>query len=244
MKKMILVLAVVIVLFSAAVLAEDLSDPFRFATFGEAVEAANETAEEGDSPYGSDSKGYCVALIERDGRFFRSVAFLDDYGKELYAAYLDASEKAGKMAMEEYRTLDAYLMTLPVQYTEELTILPLPQEELDAMAGKTLGDVMLLPRGMQLCDYPDDAEAGKDIVFRMMKGFCEYDLVIDEPAEVYQKLRAADRSDPYTDMSLNNYLGLTVREVKYARPSRNVLNLDYLADGTLKQDAGLLFNGD
>ena len=148
------------------------------------------------------------------------------------------------MAMEEYRTLDAYLMTLPVQYTEELTIVPLPQEELDAMAGKTLGDVMLLPCGMQLCDYPDDAEAGKDIVFRMMKGFCEYDLVIDEPAEVYQELRAADRSDPYTGMSLNNYLGLTVREVKYTRPSRNVLNLDYLADGTLKQDAGLFSEGD
>ena len=156
MKKTLTVLAVVIVLFSTAVLAEDLSagtdhqDLFRFASFGEAVKAANKTAEAGDTPYGVSSEGYCVALIRRDGRFFRTVAFLDEHGKELYAAYLDARSENGEFAEEEYKTLDAYIMTLPVQYTEELTVVPLSREELDAMAGKTLWDVVLEPGGMQI----------------------------------------------------------------------------------------------
>jgi hypothetical protein len=230
-----MVLTAAIVLFFAFARAEDspagvdTQDPFRFAAFGEAVNAANETAEEGDTPYGVSGEGYCVALIKRDGRFFRAVAFLDAQGNELYSAYLDASSEKGQFAEEEYRTLDAYLMTLPVRYTEELTVVPLSQEELDSMAGKTLWDVVLEPCGMQIHDYPDDAEAGKDVVFRACKGFCEYRLVVNEPAEVYQELRAADRNP-------NDYLNLTIRSAKYSRVSHNALNLRYQADGTFIQD--------
>ena len=246
MKKVMIILTAVIVLFSAAALAESLpagadeQDPFRFASFGEAVNAANEAAEVGESSYGSNSGGYCVALIKRDGRFFRAVAFFDEHGKELYAAYLAAAEEQGKMAMEEYKTLDAYLMTLPVQYTEEITVAPLPQEELDAMAGMTLAETILEPCGMVLRGYPEEAEDGQDVVFRMAKGFCEYDLVVNEPAEVYRERRAADRYEPFTMMSMNNYLDLTVRSVKYACLSHNVLDLEYLADGTFSPDAGLV----
>ena len=250
MKKMIMVLTAVIVLFSAAVLAEDLSavtdgkEPFRFVTFGEAAEAAAETADEGDIPYGVSSEGYCAALIKRNGRFFRAVTFLDGHGKELYTEYLNAldSEK-GQYAEEEYRTLEAYLMTLPVQYTEELTVASLDQEELDAMAGKTLGEVMLEPWGMQMHDYPDTAEAGKDVIFRMVKGFCEYELAIDESPETYRELRAADSYAPVTGMNLNNYLDLTVRCVKYSRVSHNVLNLNYRADGSIELEDELLTEG-
>ena len=231
MKKMMITLTVVIVLFSAIVPAKGFSagenepDPFRFATFGEAVKAADETAEEGDTPNGVSSEGYCVALIRRNGRYFRAVAFLDDHGKELYTAFLDASSEKGQFAEEEYKTLDAYLMTLPVQYTEELAVVPLSQEELDAMAGKTLWDVVLEPCGMQIHDHPDDAETGKDVVFPASKGFCEYKLVINESAEVYRELRASDRNP-------NDYLNLTVRSVQYSRVSHNALNLHYQADGT------------
>ena len=236
MKRIMMVLTAVVALLSAAALAEDLSagtdeqDPFRFAAFGEAVKAAVDTADEGDTPYGINSEGYCVALMKRDGRFFRAVAYLDEHGKELYAAYLDARDfEKGQYAEEEYRTLDAYLMTLPVQYTEELTVVPLTQEELDDMVGKTLWDVLLEPCGMQIHNDPDNAEAGKDIVFRVCKGFCEYELAINESAEVYHELRAADRNP-------NDYLNLTVRSVKYSRVSHNALNLSYQADGTVKHE--------
>ena len=243
MKKLIMVLTVVMVLLSTFVLAEELpagtngQDPFHFATFGEAVEAAIETAEEGESPYGSNGGGYCAALIKQNGRFFRAVAFFDERGKELCAAYLDAAAEQGEIAMEEYKALDAYLMTLPVQYTEELTIVPLSQEELDAMAGMTLGEAILEPCGMVMRGYPEDAEDGKDVVFRMVKGFCEYELTVNEPAGVYRELRAADHDEPFSIMSMNHYLNLTVRSVKYSRPSHNVLNLDWQADGTLSPNA-------
>ena len=230
MKKLIISLlaAVLCSMLSMAGMASAMSDEkdsFHFATFGEAVEAARETSEEGDTPYGLSSEGYCVALIRRDGRFFRAVAFLDEHGKELYAAYLDAPSENGRFAEEEYNTLDAYIMTLPVQYTEELTVVPLSQEELDAMAGKKLWDVVLEPCGMQIHDRPDNAEAGNDVVFRICRGFCEYELVINESAEVYHELRAADRNP-------NDYLNLTIRSVKYSRVSHNALNLHYQADGT------------
>ena len=243
MKKMVMVLTAVIVLFAASVLAEELTagtdgqDPFRFATFGEAVKAANETAEEGDTPYGLSSRRYCAALIRRNGRFFRAVAFLDERGKELYAAYLDAAAEQGKIAMEEYSALDAYIMTLPVQYTEELTIVPLLQEELDAMAGMTLGETILEPCGMVMHGYPEDAEDGKDVVFRMVKGLCEYELTVNEPAGVYRELRAVDHDEPFSIMSMNHYLNLTVRSVKYSRPSYNALNPEWQADGTTSPNA-------
>lgn len=127
-------------------------------------------------------------------------------------------------------------MTLPVRYTEELAVVPLTREELDAMAGKTLWELVLEPCGMHIFSDPDNIEAGKDIVFRASKGFCEYELVINESAETYHELRAAGRNP-------NDYLNLTVRAVKYSRISYNALNLNYLTDGTEKRDAGELSEG-
>ena len=71
----------------------------------------------------------------------------------------------------------------------------------------------------------------------MVKGFCEYELTVNEPAGVYRELRAADHDEPFSIMSMNHYLNLTVRSVKYSRPSHNVLNLDWQADGTLSLNA-------
>lgn len=93
------------------------------------------------------------------------------------------------------------------------------------------------PWNLSMRNYPDDAEAGNDLAFPMVKGFCEYDLVINEPFEVYQERRTGDRYDPVTIMSLKNYLDLTVKHVRYTGiSSSNALNLRYLADGTIKRD--------
>ena len=136
MKKIYLLILAVVILFTAC--GVHAEDPPLFSTFGEAVSAAMETAGEGDSPFCVSSEGYCVALIQQEGRFFRAVTFFDEHGNELLRAYFDAlSPEEEKYAEDEYSTLEAYLMTLPVQYTEELTVVPLTQEDLDAMAGKT-----------------------------------------------------------------------------------------------------------
>ena len=123
-------------------------------------------------------------------------------------------------------------MTLPVQYTEELTVIPLTQEDLDAMAGKTIAEVMSEPWELGMMNYPEHAEENGDVVFPMVKGFCEYELVINESFEVYQERRTHDHYDPVTTMSLQNYGDLTVRYVRYSGLSDNMLFLSYQADGT------------
>ena len=233
MKKLTAILVMITILFTASAFADDLSaatDPFGFATFADAVKATG-------GEYIIDSKGYAGAVIEKDGRLFRIVAFFDERAEELYAAYNDAWEQEDVSVLDAAtQALSEHIMTMPVQNTEELTARPLTQEELDAMAGKTIGEVMAEPWEMQMRNYPEDAEAGKDVVFPMVKGYFNYELVISEPFEVYQERRAADRYDPVTEMSLQNYLDLTVQSVKYTGVSNRASDLRYQADGTFIQE--------
>ena len=240
MKQIMIVLLAAAVLFSMMPMSEGFSalaeekDPFHFATFGEARNAAMMTVgEENARDCVSGEEGYCVALIKQDGRFFRAVTFFDEHANELYSAFLDASSlEQKKFAFDEFRAVEEYLMTLPVQYTEELTVIPLTQEDLDAMAGKTIAEVMSEPWELGMMNYPEHAEENGDVVFPMVKGFCEYELVINEPFEVYQERRTHDHYDPVTTMSLQNYGDLTVRYVRYSGLSDNMLFLSYQADGT------------
>ena len=164
MKKLMTILLAVTLLCAATAFADELpaeTDSFRFETFGDAVA----TMEEGDSFAILD--GYTVAVIMRDGRCIRVVAPLDDHAKELYAAYLED----GDYTIDKFTALSEYSRTLPVQYSEELAVVPYTQEELDAMAGKTIEEVMSEPWGLGMRNYPENAEAGEEIVFPMVKGF-------------------------------------------------------------------------
>ena len=240
MKKIFCLILTAVILFTAcSVYAEE---PPLFLTFGEAVDAAAETVGEGEFTYGISGEECCVALIRQDGHFFRAVSFFDEYGHELYSAFMDVSDpENGQFAQEEYRKLNDYLMTLPVQYTEELTVVPFTQEDLDAMAGKTLAEVMSEPWELGMMNYPENADANGDVIFPMVKGFCQYELVINEPFEVYQERRARDPYDPVTVMSMKNYEDLTVRAVRYSGLSNNILNLSYQADGTRTDAAEPVF---
>ena len=222
MKKICLLIIVSVILFAVcSVYAEEAP---LFSTFGEAVNAVEYTV---------SGEGYAVALIEKDGRFFRVIASLDETGKELYEAFLNASgPETMSFPADEWDSVFDHVMTLPVEKTEELTIVPFTQEELDAMAGKTIADVMSEPWEMGMMNYPEEADANGDVVFPMVKGFCKYDLVINESFEEYQERRSRDHYDPVTVLSLKNYEDLTVRYMKYAGLSGNTTNLLYLADGT------------
>ena len=237
MRKTIMILVSMMLLFTAIAFADEppvVTDSFRFETFGDAVVSM----EEGDAFTVSD--GNAVAVLIRNGRCFRVVSSFDELAEELYTV----NHEDGNCTNDEYQALYEYIRTLPVQYTEELAVVPLTQDELDAMAGKTIEEAMSEPWNLSMCNYPKDAEAGKDIAFQMVKGFCEYDLVINEPFEVYQERHTGDRYDPVTVMSLKNYLNLTVKCVKYTGISSfNALNLSYPADGTIKQDIDLFPEG-
>ena len=228
MKKIILLVLAAMILSAACCACAE--DPFHFATFSDALSAVRA----GDGGKLTVSGEDCaVAEFEKDGRVFRAVAFFDDRAKELRDAFVPTIALENRnFPNDEYRALEEYVLTLPVQYTEELNVIPFSQEELDAMVGKTIEEIMSEPWEMGMMHYPDDAEAGKDIIFPMVKGFCEYELVINEPFEVYQERRARDHYDPVTMMSLRNYLNLTVKCVRYSGISSNTLDLRYHADGT------------
>ena len=78
----------------------------------------------------------------------------------------------------------------------------------------------------------------------MTKGFCKYELVINEPFEIYEERRAADRYDPVTVMSLRNYEDLTVKCVRYAGLSYHTLDLRYRADGTPESETDPFIGSD
>ena len=233
MKKLISVLVLVTVLFSAGALAEELrdrTDPFRFSAFKEAAYASDGAETVFTIVSG---EGYAAALIKKDGHIYRAFADFDERAEKLCDALRSAGAiDDGGFPTEEWSSLQEYIMTLPVQCTEELTIVPFSQEELDAMVGKTITEVMSEPWDMGMMHYPENPGAGKDIVFPMVKGFCEYEMVINEPFEAYQERQARDHFDPVTMLSLRNYEDLTVRSVKYTGISTNTLELRYLADGT------------
>ncbi len=230
-KNFSLILAAIILFAACSVYAEE---PLPFSTFGEALNALDESKD----TYAISSEGYAVALIEKDGLFFRVVTFLDEQAKELYDTFNNAWEPEElSFPSDEWLSLCDYVMTLPVERTEELTIVPFTQEELDAMAGKTIADIMSEPWEMGMTNYPEEPEDNGDVIFPMVKGFCEYELVINEPFEVFQERRANDPYDPVTVKSLKNYEDLTVKCVRYTGISDNTLNLRYQADGTWVDDA-------
>ena len=245
MKKLISFLVLVTVLFSAGALAEELqdrTDPFRFSAFKEAAYASDGAETVFTIVSG---EGYAAALIKKDGHIYRAFAGFDERAEKLCDALRSAGAiDDGGFPTEEWSSLQEYIMTLPVQCTEELTIVPFSQEELDAMVGKTITEVMSEPWDMGMMHYPENPEAGKDIVFPMVKGFCEYEMVINEPFEAYQERQARDHFDSVTMLSLRNYEDLTVKCVRYAGLSYHTLDLRYRADGTPESETDPFIGSD
>ena len=151
MKKIIMLILTAVMLSAAC--GAYAEDPLHFETFGEAVE----TGDGPDNRYVISGEGYAAALVESDGRFFRVFAFMDEQEKEYCSTFLSTrlSEDAG-FPSDEWLAFTEQIMALPVQSVEELTIAPFGQEELDAMAGKTIADIMTFADSY---NAPDTVEA-------------------------------------------------------------------------------------
>ena len=211
MKKILLaVLAVLALAMMAGItLAEEGAVPVPFATIGEAVSSDGFTGVQG-----SDEE-HCVAVVEMDGKYIRLVADMDEEAKKLGGAtleYTDAETLAA--AFDAY---NAYIETLPVAYAEVITAEPKPQEELDALAGRTLLEI-------EEAGYESgSSEMGVDdtAVYTVSFGLYDYDLLLDVTYTEYM-----EHSD-------SGYIGdLTVKSASFAGISRNAAELRWRADGT------------
>ena len=77
-----------------------------------------------------------ILILERDGKYLRAVTMMDEHAKDLYQTAMAEEDSSA------FEVFDAYAWNLPVSYTEDITATPLEQAELDALAGRTIRDIM------------------------------------------------------------------------------------------------------
>ena len=214
MKKIWILLLAVTVFLAQAALAEapsPASEPGplpRFTNFRGAVNGAGESA-----AVGGDME-YLAVAMGRNGRFFRAVALLDDRARELYMAAMTAEDDG-----EAFEAFDAYAWSLPVTYTEEITAKPKEQAELDALAGKTVGEV--LEEGYLF--YGSGGGINLPTIVDLSYGFFSYTFEVDATFEEYQEAQEREELE-----------SLRVRSGKLEGFSSIATSMDYLADGTLE----------
>ena len=193
-----------------------------FATIGDAM------ASEGFTGIAACDDEHYIVAVELDGAFLRVVADMDDEARRLnnaFQEYVDIDTLEDLFA--EYY---AYIKTLPVAYEEEITAQPKPQEELDALAGKTLLEV----EEMGYESSSSESGEGDAAIYTVSNGLYEYNLLLNVTYTEYME---------HND---NGYIGdLTVKSAGFAGLSRNATELRYHADGTVDEanDAWAEFNG-
>ena len=182
-----------------------------FATVGEALEKGEAT---GSGTSFSDEQ--FVTVVRYNDRFIRVVASMD---KETMAQLeaLFASEDYENMAAKQ----DALFAPRPVLYTEDLTDAALSQEELDALAGKSVAE--LTAQGFELTSTgTTEDETGAYVTCGMIYGLFEYAFVMNESAQAYDQLIDSGNYDPLT---VRSSMGVT-------DASYNATDLSWHADGT------------
>ena len=172
-------------------------------------DAANAAGESG--ALGGDID-YLAAVMEKDGKNVRMITLLDDHAKELYMAVMSAEDAGGA-----YQAFEAYAWSLPVSYTEEITAKPIDQAELDAQAGKTVGE--LIENGYFL--YGSGGGIGLPTTVDLSYGLFNYEFEADASFEEYQDCQNRDDLE-----------SLKLKGGKRSGFSSLATNPDYLADGT------------
>ena len=218
MKKIIALMTVLVLLLGSFASGEE--DKPLFATLGQAMEEAEYTGIAG----GDDT---CwVILVVKDGTPIRVIAYLTEESNALNEARFEGDwdeMEAADAAFEEH------LKTLSVARTEEITVQPLTQEELDSYAGKSISE-------MNAAGFEDEGIGGSEdgVTYEAAFGVYLYEFAVAEDYEAYeQRSEEGDFSD------------LTVKSGRFVGFSRNAADLHYHADGTVEmaQDGWSQLNG-
>lgn len=178
----------------------------------------------------SESRERTVVSTEIDGRFFRYIALMDEEGKKLYDDYY-AADRDEAARREAYNRLARYRDMLPITRAEELTAVPLAQEELDALAGKTLGELKdaLSTGDNGFWYYPMNLttaqDMGEEVTFRLENGLFDYTVTVNE---TYEECLACKEAGDYS--------ALTVRSAGFKGLSHNSTDLLFRPDGTREPD--------
>ena len=226
MKKILaLVLALVMLGTACCALAEEAQGAPMYATVGEAMDASGAAAGDEGGPISGGIRGeYFAVVTEKDGKYFRSVANYDEKLTALEDAQ-DALDYEAEDFFEKleasFAEIDAYTRTLPIAYTEEFTAEPLTQEEIDALAGKTVGE--LAEAGWEIMASGGGDDNG--IVYTMQNGLFNYDLTVDADFAAYEKA-----------MEDGSEGSFTVTGAKLAGITRGAWEKRFHTDGTVEEE--------
>ncbi len=196
MKKTIaLIVAAVMLCAAMAALAEEGQIAPLYATVGDALEDSDE-----DRAIAGGEADYYAVVTQKDGKYYRSVAYSDETMNELQEAInnLDFEEEDFFEKLEAaMNAADEYRMTLPIAYSEEFTALPLTDGEMESMLGKTLAQ--LTEEGFEIgnngTEYDDEDEMV--IVYSLRYGVYDYNCVVEADFDQYI---AAQENDTEGDL--------------------------------------------
>ena len=213
-----LALAVMMLCVVFGAQAEEKGEPL-FATVGDALAAA------GERPVAGSEDNYYAVVTEKDGKYYRSVAELDDRAKELQQAVWEAD--ADNME-EAFAAEDEYIRTLPVAWSEEFTAVPMAQADMDALAGKTIGD-------LREAGYEDreSGTEGEEIVYVMRGGMFDYACAVDADADAYEQAQ-----EEYPDGGKD----FVIRSVKLRGVTDEAYSQRFHTDGTVEELPDLFAN--
>ena len=195
-----LILAIVILCTISGAPAEEGQTAPLYATVEEALEACDEDR----VIAGGVSGEYFAVVTQKDGKYYRSVAYYDEKLSELEEAvnnldfeaedFFEKQESAMR-AMEEYRK------TLPIAYSEEFTAQPLSDEEMESRIGKTLS--MLTEEGFEIISNGTEPGEGDEtvIVYSLRYGVYDYNCVVDADVDQYS---AAQENGTERDLAVNS----------------------------------------
>lgn len=120
----------------------------------------------------NETDDFVTLILEKDGKTLRVVTMMDEHAKDLY---LTAMAEEDSSAFEAF---DAYAWNLPVSYSEEITAVPLEQAELDALAGKTIRDIM---QEWQCKGFVTSSSSGNDkTVILLDYGLYHYSFEVED----------------------------------------------------------------
>ncbi len=172
MKRIISAFLSLVLLCAAFTASAEANEPL-YATVGDALAAA------GEFPIAGGEDDYYAVVTEVNGTYYRSVAETDDRYRELQQAVWEAEPEQMDAA---YAAVDAHVKTLPIVYSEAFTAAPMTQEEMDALVGKTVGE--LREAGYE---ERESGTEGGDIVYAMRNGLFDYSFVVDSDFDAYEK---------------------------------------------------------
>ncbi len=222
-KILALFLAAVMLCGATGVLAEEGQGAPLYATVGEAMEACPENR----VIAGGVPEDYYAVVTEKDGKYYRSVAYYDETLNELYNTLMNLDYEAEDFFEKHEaasQAMDDYLKTLPIAYTEEFTAQPLTDEEMQAMVGKTLAQ--LTEEGFESGSNGTEPGEGDEIliVYSMRFGVYDYSCTVDADFDAYLAAQENGTED-----------SLTVKSVALAGITEFGFEKRFHTDGTVEE---------